>query len=524
MTSSYDESSHQHQLPTSSSSQHNMSSEDQQYLHYGNTAGNVNSGYPYGHPQQQQYQANNQKQTSHQPLRINGSKSSSSSPGYSPYYHYTHHQSISSSNNTYIPYNTHQGNANNSSHGNYMSQSANGSSLGHPAGRYESHWPLYSLDWAHLGPSDLNLIAVTTYCEDLQNRFQILQASNEVPGLKTSPIRSSKYLEFNNSPLAEHLLPYPCTKIGWAPPAFQAMSANSQTYPLITTGDCLRLFDYNYESKKLTQRCALANKSKANFMPPITSFDWNAIDPNIAITSSIDTTCTIWDISTSTAKTQLIAHDNEVYDVCFLARSTNIFGSVGADGSVRMFDQRSLDHSTIIYDPPNPVPLVKIEANPSDSSSLAILASDSNEILILDTRMPGGPVASLKGHSKSINSIRWAPVSSVTSALSSSTNDGSGFNMIGDTSPLLNSHNNVLVSGSDDCQVIIWDTSNSFHQPPKTPKSPYANSFGNDDHKNDAKGIIAAYTDSQEVNGVCWNKSGNWVALTSGRGVQLISL
>jgi len=35
----------------------------------------------------------------------------------------------------------------------------------------------------------------------------------------------------------------------------------------------------------------------------------------------------------------LIAHDKEVYDVAF-ARGTDIFASVGADGSVRMFDLR----------------------------------------------------------------------------------------------------------------------------------------------------------------------------------------
>jgi WD repeat-containing protein 68 len=52
-----------------------------------------------------------------------------------------------------------------------------------------------------------------------------------------------------------------------------------------------------------------------------------------------------------TAKTQLIAHDKEVYDVRFCANSVDVFVSCGADGSVRMFDLRSLEHSTIIYEP-----------------------------------------------------------------------------------------------------------------------------------------------------------------------------
>ena len=43
-------------------------------------------------------------------------------------------------------------------------------------------------------------------------------------------------------------------------------------------------------------------------------------------------------------KTQLIAHDQEVYDVSFSkgrAGTANTFATVGADGSVRMFDLRS---------------------------------------------------------------------------------------------------------------------------------------------------------------------------------------
>jgi len=60
----------------------------------------------------------------------------------------------------------------------------------------------------------------------------------------------------------------------------------------------------------------------------------------LAVTSSIDTTCTVWNVETKQAKTQLIAHDKEVYDVAFYTGSTDIFASVGADGSVRMFDLR----------------------------------------------------------------------------------------------------------------------------------------------------------------------------------------
>ena len=70
--------------------------------------------------------------------------------------------------------------------------------------------------------------------------------------------------------------------------------------------------------------------------------------PNLIGTSSIDTTCTIWDIEKKILYTQLIAHDKEVYDINF-AKEKDIFASVGADGSVRQFDLRDLKHSSVLY-------------------------------------------------------------------------------------------------------------------------------------------------------------------------------
>ena len=78
-----------------------------------------------------------------------------------------------------------------------------------------------------------------------------------------------------------------------------------------------------------------AQNKNTEFCAPLTAFDWNETDPNIIGTSSIDTTCTIWDITKMQAKTQLIAHDKEVYDLAF-ASGVNVFASVGADGSVRV--------------------------------------------------------------------------------------------------------------------------------------------------------------------------------------------
>merc|ERR1712167_539592 len=110
----------------------------------------------------------------------------------------------------------------------------------------------------------------------------------------------------------------------------------------------------------------------------------NEEDPTIIGTSSIDTTCTIWDIESKQAKTQLIAHDKEVFDIGFKSKSKDEFASVGADGSVRMFDLRNLEHSTIIYESADLTPLLRVAWNKQDPNYLATMLADSPLTVILD--------------------------------------------------------------------------------------------------------------------------------------------
>ena len=125
--------------------------------------------------------------------------------------------------------------------------------------------------------------------------------------------------------------------------------------------------------------------------------------------------------------TQLIAHDREVYDVAWLPGSTDIFVSVGADGSLRAFDLRSLEHSTILYETPAPKnipppsapstsarpptsPLLRISFNPADSNYMSTFHMDGADVQILDMRSPGQPVMELRGHHAAINALGWGSV------------------------------------------------------------------------------------------------------------------
>ncbi|KAN0065281.1 hypothetical protein ACQY0O_001116 [Thecaphora frezii] len=264
---------------------------------------------------------------------------------------------------------------------------------------------------------------------------------------------------------------------------------------LASTADCLRIWevhrnsdaggyggDESYRSSYVGQSAAAESGQKLKFAlreksvlahskntasppAPLTSFSWNTPSPNLIVTSSIDTTCTIWDLPTRTALTQLIAHDREVYDVDWCPGSADVFASVGADGSVRVFDLRSLEHSTIIYETgsvPGPTesrpgtslsttssrapstrggvpatPLLRIAFNPWDANYLATFHLESDSVQILDVRAPGSPILELRGHSASVNAIAWGPPSSGHGSLGPS--------------------KGMVCSAADDAQVLVYD-------------------------------------------------------------------
>lgn len=277
---------------------------------------------------------------------------------------------------------------------------------------------------------------------------------------------------------------------------------------------------------KLTPLALLSNSKTPDHTAPLTSLDWNTVSPSLIITSSIDTTCTIWDIPSLTAKTQLIAHDKEVYDVRFCANSVDVFVSCGQDGSVRMFDLRSLEHSTIIYEPTgkegkmvridsalaptltpridntdrasptstqhatsSPPPLLRLATSPHDMHLLATFAQDSNVIRILDVRQPGQALLELRGHSGSINCLEWSPL-----------------------------RRGTLASGGDDCQVLVWDllTSNS---------SMGGQPLNGATQQDNNRGPVACWECDYEVGNLGWaphlgnTEYGEWLGVGAGRGI-----
>ena len=245
--------------------------------------------------------------------------------------------------------------------------------------------------------------------ETNKNLYGIAFQNGERPLLAISSLEKSFYnkieiLELIDNDLKnvfELSLRFPCTKLLWSP-----NRANSST--LAASSDCISLYEYKDENHKLIDRGKLLNK-KSQYCGALTSFDWNTVNYALLGTASVDTTCTIWDLNKLSIKTQLIAHDKEVFDIQF-GNDENTFISGGADGSVRLFDLRALNHSTIIYETKGSTPINKLAWNLTTPNLIAALSLDKSVIYIFDSRANANvSLDELNFHKDPVTGIVWAP-------------------------------------------------------------------------------------------------------------------
>ncbi|KHN82847.1 DDB1- and CUL4-associated factor 7 [Toxocara canis] len=333
--------------------------------------------------------------------------------------------------------------------------------------RFTSNRPLFAAAWScKRHPDKRWRIAVGSVVEDKpqNNRVSVVQLDEQQGELV-------ERFSF------EHNFPPNC--IEWIPDL-------NDNYPdiLATSGECLKI--YRVDGNTATIECILNNKQTSNYSGPLTNFDWNDVDPSLIGTSSIDMSCTIWQLETGqtlgqtkktsgSVKTQLIAHDKPVHDIAFskIGNGRDNFATVGADGSARLFDLRNLQHSTIVYEDPMRTPLMRLAWNKQDSHYLATFAQDSAEVVVIDIRMPCSPVARLHNHRACVNGLAWAPHSACH-----------------------------ICTAGDDHQALIWDVS-SMPRPVEDP--------------------ILAYQAAGEVNQVHWSAAHtDWICICFGKCLEIL--
>lgn len=204
----------------------------------------------------------------------------------------------------------------------------------------------------------------------------------------------------------------PITNIKFLPTSFYKTDNTNRL--LMSSSTTLDVLHYNEDSKALNNILNLTfsktNNTNRFVLPPITSFDFNLNNCTDVIQSCIDTTCSVYDLSKQKIKSQLIAHDDLVLDVKYLnnnnvKKNAELFMTSGKDGSLRLFDLRVLDHSSILYEDSNKSPLTNIEINPLDSNKI-LCFSTSNQITFIDLRYEKSPIKQYNLNSH-ITSCLW---------------------------------------------------------------------------------------------------------------------
>ncbi|EPS63759.1 hypothetical protein M569_11022, partial [Genlisea aurea] len=160
---------------------------------------------------------------------------------------------------------------------------------------------------------------------------------------------------------------------------------------------------------------------------------WNPFKEGFLLSGSNDRRICLWDLHSNPGKTILDAdhiyqgHEDVVEDVSWHSKHDYLFGSVGDDGKLIIWDTRAgggFQHSVVAHRRE----VNYLRFNPFNEWVLATASSDST-VGIFDVRkLSSGPVYGLEGHEGEAFQVEWDP-----------------------------NHEAVLASSADDRRLIVWD-------------------------------------------------------------------
>ena len=327
---------------------------------------------------------------------------------------------------------------------------------------YNCGFTCYAVAWSNCD-KDHN-VAIGSFEEDEKNGISVLRAEEEEieKVLEDGERKMIKRIKLKKR--VEYDLTFPTAKILWHP---------KKTSILATGGDHLRVWNLDEKDDLDKQQEIFRNEKHA----PLASLDWNNTDTQIIAAANYDTkqfSCTLWDVEKKNAISEMRLDDEKsnIYDVSFQQTNKDVFGTVGEDGCVRLFDMRNLDKFTTLYKHPKARPMLSLRWNKQSPFHLAVMLMGSKQIDVLDVRAPREPVIELCGHAANVNAMAWAP----------------------------HSVNHMCTVG-DDKQAYIWDLSR-----PSAVKEP-----------------VLSYGTTSKINNVIWpSVKTDYVAITAGSKLEVL--
>ena len=185
--------------------------------------------------------------------------------------------------------------------------------------------PIYSFDWS---PHSAHFCSLAVGSFVTQRPIAGDSSRNQVQlATLTDPQLSEFQWASPSGPTAGILVDYPITKVQFSPHRHgdshellgvsgdglriyrsgtneliaKLVPAQISTSPTASATASRRPSDANIITSTSTGNPALTGNSISRNSPaPITSFDWNRVDPNLLVTSSYDTTCAVWNLDVRT--------------------------------------------------------------------------------------------------------------------------------------------------------------------------------------------------------------------------------
>lgn len=163
---------------------------------------------------------------------------------------------------------------------------------------------------------------------------------------------------------------------------------------------------------------------------------WSPFKEGYLLSGSNDSNICLWDVSSMAHDTVLDpkatyqVHEDVVEDVSWHLKNENLFGSVGDDRRLAIWDLRSSDsnkpQSSVIA---HEKEVNYVSFNPFNEWILATASSDTT-VGLFDLRKLTGALHSFSGHMEEVFQVEWSPT-----------------------------HETILASSAGDRRVIIWDLS-----------------------------------------------------------------
>ena len=79
------------------------------------------------------------------------------------------------------------------------------------------------------------------------------------------------------------------------------------------------------------------------------------------------------------------SHSSEVYDISFSTTNSNTFLPCGEDGSLRIFDLRSINQFSVLYKTMNQ-PILRASWNEQNNSTIGFIQKDDQDVYLIDIR------------------------------------------------------------------------------------------------------------------------------------------